>query len=212
AAYPHTPPATNVRPDNLAYVIYTSGSTGKPKGVGGTGRAIVNRLTWNEPGLDLNDIYVQKTTLNFIDALWEIFMPLLRGAHVIMFDNLRSQTIDFFRKCEDSDVNRIVVVPSFLSSLLDDPRDIEIRKIGYISCSGEELPADLFRRFKLSYPDIILTNIYGASEFWDACLWLSSCSGLRVPIGRPIQNLQLYVLDTRRELLPVGVAGEICIG
>ncbi len=214
---PSTAPPAATLPDNLAYVLYTSGSTGRPKGVMGAHRAIVNRLHWDPPQPVRDEVYAYKTTLGFIDSLWEIFMPLIRGqSTVIVPEELAgdpSRCIDLLAR---EGVTRIVLVPSFLRSLLDSPKDLAglLPKLRHWACSGEALTAPLAAAFAARLPDAELFNIYGTSEFWDAT-WFSAQgrdgrAGVR--IGSPIANMRAIVLSADLELTPTNVVGELFIG
>ena len=215
-ACPAIPLPSLTRPDNLAYVLHTSGTTGDAKGVMGTHRALVNRLAWDIGPAQPDDVYVQKTTLSFIDSLWEIFMPLTRGrVSVIAPDEAASDPGIFVDLLSREGVTRIVVVPSFLQLLLDQP-DLARRlpRLRHCACSGEVLPASLVATFRARLPNVELVNIYGTSEFWDAT-WCQAGGGgetLSVPIGSPIANMRAHILDDRLEPVPINVPGELFVG
>lgn len=213
-------PITNVKSDNLAYVIYTSGSTGLPKGVLGTHKGALNRLTWmwkTYPFAD-KEICCQKTSLGFIDSLWEIFGPLLQGVpSVIIPDETLKDPYQFIKILETNNITRIGLVPSLLHVLLDSCHDLKARlsnlKI-WIS-SGEILSEQLVVRFQTYMPNSILLNLYGMSEVSADSTWcdISQRKFLsRVPIGRPIANTQIYLLDAYLQPAPVGTPGELYIG
>jgi amino acid adenylation domain-containing protein len=214
---PAAAPPVATSPDNLAYLLYTSGSTGRPKGVMGTHRAIVNRLHWDPPRPSGDEVYVQKTTLGFIDSLWEIFMPLIRGqSTVIVPEEVACDPSRFVDLLEREGATRLVLVPSFLRSVLDSPRHLArlLSKLRHWACSGEALSAPLAAAFAARLPEAELFNIYGASEFWDAT-WFAARdrdgrSGVR--IGSPIANMRAIVLDADFEPMPINVAGELFIG
>jgi amino acid adenylation domain-containing protein len=214
---PSTAPPAATCPDNLAYVLYTSGSTGRPKGVMGTHRAIVNRLHWDVPRPVCEEVYVQKTTLGFIDSLWEIFMPLIRGqSTVIVPEEVACDPSRFIDLLAREGATRVVLVPSFLRSVLDSPRDLArlLPKLRHWACSGEALMAPLAGAFAARLPGAELFNIYGTSEFWDAT-WFAAGdqdgrSGVR--IGSPIANMRAIVLGADFEPTPINVAGELFIG
>ncbi|MGJ7537622.1 MULTISPECIES: MupA/Atu3671 family FMN-dependent luciferase-like monooxygenase, partial [unclassified Variovorax] len=220
AAEPHTNPTDEhrtrpLRPLGLAYVLYTSGSTGKPKGVGGTYQAIANRLHWDIQGSEADTAYAQKTTHNFIDFLWETFMPLLAGQRVIIVPPQAgrdvAQLVDLLAAHK---VQRIVLVPSLLQAMLEHGSDVSQRLVHlrYWVCSGEALTPSLANRFKEVFSDALLLNIYGTSEFWDATAWaVEPRSETNVPIGSPIAGMQAYVLDAQLRPVPAGVAGELYI-
>ncbi len=210
----------HVRPEDPAYVMYTSGSTGRPKGVVGTHRATVNRLSWmwREYPFQAAEVCCQKTSLSFVDSVWEVFGPLLGGApSVIIPDEAVKDIGGLVETLAANRVTRIVLVPSLLRAILDHSNDLHRRLPAlklWIS-SGEALSHDLAQRFFDCMPGHTLLNLYGSTEVAaDATYYevghkprLSS-----VPIGRPISNTQAYVLDHRRQLVPVNVQGEIYIG
>jgi amino acid adenylation domain-containing protein len=206
--------------EDLAYVIYTSGSTGTPKGVEGTHRASMNRFEWMwktypfGPG----ETCCQKTALSFVDSIWEIFGPLLGGVrNVIIPEQVLLETEQFVQLLAKYEVSRIVLVPSLLRVLLDQYPDLAARLpiLTLWSASGEALTADLARSFIRALPRATLLNIYGSSEVAADVTWhevrekdTTSC----VPIGKPISNTQIYILDRYLNPVPAGVRGEIHVG
>jgi len=219
-AYPRDNPAIGGGPGHLAYVIYTSGSTGQPKGVRGTHRGMVNVVGWLNgaypPGP--GQVAAQRTSLVFVDAVWEIFAPLLAGIPlVIAQDEVARDPGLYVEFAERHRVTRTVVVPSFLNVLLQVGGDLSARLASarYWFSSGEPLSAELAGRFRDRLPGAVLLNIYGSSEVSaDATYYdcTASTGEGTIPIGRPIANTQAYILDTNLEPVPVGVAGEIHIG
>ena len=212
------PPATAIA-ENAAYVIYTSGSTGKPKGVVGLHGATVNRLEWMyrrypfAPG----EVCCQKTSLSFVDSIWEIFGPLLAGVPlVILPDEVVKDADRFVDALSAASVTRLVLVPSLLRAMLGTGEVLSTRlpKLKHWTCSGEALSLDLANSFKQQFPDALLLNLYGSSEVAaDVSYYETSEHELRdIPLGRPIANTQLYVLDSNMEPVPVGVIGEIYAG
>ena len=170
-ANPATPPPNATTLDHLVYILYTSGSTGQPKGVMGTHRAVVNRLNWDVMQESSDEVYVQKTTPNFIDALWDIFMPLIRGqSTVIVPEDIARDPERLIDLMAREGATRIVLVPSLLRTILASPKDLAQRlpKMRHWACSGEPLSAPLAAAFHARLPHAELFNIYGTSEFWDA--------------------------------------------
>jgi amino acid adenylation domain-containing protein len=209
-----------VSSQDLAYLIYTSGSTGAPKGVEGIHQASINRFAWmwHAYPFDASDVCCQKTALSFVDSVWEIFGPLLQGvpnlivpAHVVL--NPRQ----LVRLLAEHRITRIVQVPSLLRMLLDQIDDLaaKLPNLRLWSVSGETLPPDLVERFRKSLPHARLLNIYGSSEVAADITWHEvgeSDSARSVPIGRPISNTQIYILDRSLNPVPIGVRGEIHVG
>lgn len=205
------------RPDNLAYVIYTSGSTGKPKGAMNTHRAIVNRLVWMQEAYRLRstDRVLQKTPISFDVSVWELFWPLLYGAQMVLARPGGHQDPSYLAEViEQQRVTIMHFVPSMLSVFLQRADLRRIRTLRHTFCSGEALSVDAQNRFLRTLPGR-LHNLYGPTEAAvDVTAW--ECQVLdpqaSVPIGRPIANIRLYILDRHREPTPLGVAGELYIG
>ncbi|NOT55711.1 MAG: amino acid adenylation domain-containing protein [Deltaproteobacteria bacterium] len=211
---------SGVHAEDLAYVIYTSGSTGTPKGVLAPHRASVNRFSWmwRQWPFRAEEVCCQKTTLNFVDSVWEIFGPLLQGIqNVIIPDDVLENPERLVDSLATHRVTRIVLVPSFLRFLLDNIPDLG-RKVPDLKLwitSGEALTLPLARRFEEQLPDATLVNLYGSSEVAaDVTSYVvkNSQSLDRIPIGRPIANTQIHVLDPAGNLVPIGVVGEIHAG
>ncbi len=214
---PADDPGAGAGPDNAAYVIYTSGSTGRPKGVVNTHRGIVNRLHWmqREYRLTRDDVVLQKTPMSFDVSVWEFFWPLLSGARLVLARPGGHKDAGYLRELITArGVTTAHFVPSMLAAFLAEDGDCP--SLRRVICSGEELPADLARRFVARF-DAELHNLYGPTEAAiDVSHWHCRpelLAGLaRVPIGRPIDNVQLHVLDAGMRPVPVGVPGELHIG
>lgn len=213
-------PDSGVHSDDLAYVIYTSGSTGTPKGILSPHRASVNRFSWmwRQWSFQPGEVCCQKTTLNFVDSVWEIFGPLLQGVpNVIIPDEVLEDPDRLIDTLAAYRVTRIVLVPSFLRFLFDSIPDLgsKIPDLKLWITSGEALTLQLARRFEENLPDATLVNLYGSSEVAaDVTGYvISNSRSLEcIPIGRPIANTQIYVLDPEFNPVPIGVAGEIYVG
>lgn len=211
-------PVFNLTSDNLAYVLYTSGSTGTPKGVLGRHRSAVNRLSWNPYPFEPGEICCQKTSLNFVDSIWEMFAPLLHGLRTaIVSDETVKDPHRLVQTLSQKQVTRLVLVPSLLRVLLDTFPDLQNRlpKLKYWVSSGEALSVELCQRFREQMPESILINLYGSSEVSADVTWYDTSKNQPrsgVPIGRPIPNMQVYVLNDRLQQVPIGVPGELCIG
>ena len=212
-----------VTPDDLAYMIYTSGSTGKPKGALNRHRGIVNRLLWmqGEYKLDATDRVLQKTPFSFDVSVWEFFLPLLSGARLVMAEPGGHRDPAYL--AEVIGVQSITVlhfVPSMLRAFLEEPLAARCgATLRDVMCSGEALPYDLQQRFfTIVCGDahrVGLHNLYGPTECAvDVSYWACVRDDERriVPIGRPVANTQLYVLDEAMEPVPIGVAGELYLG
>ncbi|NJM23735.1 MAG: AMP-binding protein, partial [Richelia sp. SM1_7_0] len=156
-------------PDDLAYAIYTSGSTGKPKAVLGKVRGIINRLNWMWETLPFaaSEICIQKTSINFVDHVAEIFSPLLKGIPLVVVpDSIRGDVSRLMSLLSDKKITRIVVVPSLLKAMLDNaPQQLtKLRYLKYVFCSGEALPIGLAEAFHQKLSSARLFNLYGSSE------------------------------------------------
>lgn len=206
------------RPDDPAYVIYTSGSTGRPKAVVNHHRGIVNRLTWmqREYGLDSSDAVLQKTPFSFDVSVWEFCWPLLTGARLVVArpDGHKDPAYlaDLIR---EQGVTTLHFVPSMLEVFAEVVDLGSLASVRRVICSGEALPADLARRVLAGAPWCGLHNLYGPTEAAvDVSHWTVPpvADAALVPIGRPVDNTRLYVLDGNLEPVPPGVAGELCLG
>ncbi|HEV7396535.1 MAG TPA: amino acid adenylation domain-containing protein [Pyrinomonadaceae bacterium] len=220
-------PAVASEFSDRAYVLYTSGSSGRPKGVEGTHRGALNRMQWmwERYPFQHGEVCCQKTNLGFVDSVWEIFGPLLAGVpSVILPQEAVLDPDEMLRRLAENRITRIVLVPSLLRALLEHAPNLGERlpDLKLWSCSGEVLPWELAKKFRNAYPSATLLNIYGSSEVsadvtWHEVTAAEAESGdteatTSVPIGRPISNNQVYVLDEHMNPVPVGVRGEIYVG
>ncbi len=211
------PPDVTVRPDHLAYVIYTSGSTGRPKGARNLHRAICNRLLWmqDEYQLSADDRVLQKTSFSFDVSGWELFWPLISGARMVLArPGGHRDSAYLVHLMGEQQITRTHFVPSMLRAFLSDPNVSRCTSLRQVVCSGEELPFELQQRF-FERLDAKLDNLYGPTEAAiDVSFWRCDPRQQRgpVPIGRPVANVQLYILDKALEPVPIGFAGELHIG
>ena len=203
--------------DDLAYVIYTSGSTGQPKGAMNTHRAISNRIQWMQEafGLTAADRVLQKTPFSFDVSVWEFFWPLLYGAQLVIAEPGGHRDSTYLAQLiVERGVTTIHFVPSMLQLFLEDPRASDCASLKRVICSGEALPKAVQDRF-FARLDAQLHNLYGPTEAavdvtWWACDPQSDLPF--VPIGKPIANTQMHVLDEELRPVPIGTAGELFIG
>jgi amino acid adenylation domain-containing protein len=211
--------------DNLAYVIYTSGSTGRPKGVMSTHRGIVNRIAWMQRayGLTPADRVLQKTPVSFDVSVWELFWPLAVGARLVLArPGGQRDPAYLMRRIEEQEVTTLHFVPSMLQVFLAQPGLGRCRSLRRVMASGEALPAELAARFHELLGDALgtagtteLHNLYGPTEASvdvTAHRTLPGPARRAVPIGRPIANLGLWLLDPELQPVPLGVPGELYIG
>jgi amino acid adenylation domain-containing protein len=203
--------------ENLAYVIYTSGSTGQPKGVMIPHRGIVNRLMWMQEQYQLTheDRVLQKTPFSFDVSVWEFFWPLLAGAALVICQPRRHGDSEYLIDLIARErVTTLHFVPSMLSQFLEDQGVQKCVSVRQVICSGEALPASVVERF-FRCMKAELHNLYGPTEASvDVTYWkCRQGEGDRaVPIGHPIANTQIYVLDESLNPVPVGVQGDLYIG
>jgi len=217
AAYSPENPTSKVTTKNLAYVIYTSGSTGKPKGAMNTHKGLCNRLLWMQDTYQLTatDKVLQKTPFSFDVSVWEFFWPLLTGASLVLAKPGGHQDSHYLvQLIAQEEITTLHFVPSMLQVFLE---EIELEKCGSIKqviCSGEALSFDLQKRFFERF-NADLHNLYGPTEAAiDVTYWACQPNSNEkiVPIGRPIANTQIYILDKHLQPVPIGVSGELHIG
>ena len=218
AGEPDSAPASDVQPENLAYVIYTSGSTGRPKGAMNTHLAVVNGLLWMQDAYRLEpaDRVLQKTPFSFDLSVWELFWPLATGACLIVARPGGHRDPGYLIELVRGErVTMMHFVPSLLRSFLEAADVEECTTLRQVICIGEALLPDDQERFFARLPAVELDNLYGPAE---AAVSISAWRCERgsdrptVPIGRPIANTQLHVLDRHLQRTPIGVAGELYIG
>jgi amino acid adenylation domain-containing protein len=209
--------ASGVASDNLAYVMYTSGSTGRPKGVMVAHRSVVNHLRWRNEYFPLTpaDRGLQKASLSFDDSVWEIFEPLLAGAQLVLAPPaVRADSAQLVRLIAERSVTTACFVPSLLQVVLEEPELENCVSLRRVTTGGESLSVELQDRF-FSRLQASLHNGYGPTEATiSATFWTCQRDGhyQPVPIGQPIANTSVYVLDPQLQPVPIGVPGELCIG
>jgi amino acid adenylation domain-containing protein len=210
-------PGVEMGPEDLAYMIYTSGSTGKPKGALNTHRGICNRLLWMQDrySLTATDRVLLKTPFSFDVSVWEFFWPLLAGAQLVLAEPGGHRDSAYLVKLiREQQITVAHFVPSMLRILLEEKGVEGCTSLRHVICSGEALPFDLQERF-FDLLSSELHNLYGPTETAvDVTSWTCKRNSERkiVPIGKPVANTQVYVLDRYLQLLPVGVPGELYIG
>ncbi|EHY87750.1 non-ribosomal peptide synthetase [Saccharomonospora azurea] len=202
----------------LAYLIYTSGSTGKPKAAMIAHRAIVNRLLWMHDtyGLTEQDSVLQKTPFSFDVSVWEFFWPLLAGARLVLArpDGHRDPAY-LAEVIRAENVTTMHFVPSMLRVFVEEPDLERCTTLRQVFASGEALQYAVQQRFYERLPRADLHNLYGPTEAAvDVTHWTCLREGgpVNVPIGRPVANTRIYILDRNLRPVPVGVPGELHIG
>ncbi|MGC1377497.1 MAG: amino acid adenylation domain-containing protein, partial [Anaerolineales bacterium] len=211
-----TPVLNVVEPDHLAYVIYTSGSTGKPKGTMIFHRTIVNHMLWMQNTFPLTDgdSVLQKTPFSFDASVWEFYAPLLNGARLVLARPGGQQDSAYL--CEtivEQNITTLQLVPAMLRMLLAEPAFKNCRSLKRVFCGGEVLPEDSVENF-FAVLNAELINLYGPTEATiDTTSYTCERKSIQraIPIGRPIANVQIYLLDADLQPTPMGVSGELYI-
>jgi amino acid adenylation domain-containing protein len=219
AGRPEAAPDSAADPSSLAYTIYTSGSTGRPKGAGVSHRAIVNRLCWMQSAYRLTaaDRVLQKTPFSFDVSVWELFWPLITGARLVMAPpGAHQDPAQMAALIRNHGITTLHFVPSMLQVFLEQQGLAEAcGSVRQVFASGEALPFELKERFLSRLPGTALHNLYGPTEAAvDVTFHACEPGGERriVPIGRPISNTSILLLDAEGEPVPIGVPGELHIG
>jgi len=221
------PPAENVAPasaspQSVAYVIYTSGSTGQPKGVEVPHKGVVNRLLWMQEayGLEPGECVLQKTPMTFDVSVWEFFWPLMTGARLFLADPGAHRDPRYVaRIIHEQAVTTLHFVPPMLDLFLAESGLAELKSLRRVICSGEALRPESVRRFfDVFKPEMHATelhNLYGPTEASiDVTAWQCRPEDADgpIPIGRPVANTQIHVLDANGFPSPIGMPGELYIG
>jgi enterobactin synthetase component F len=209
------------RPEHTAYIIFTSGSTGRPKGVMVGQTAIVNRLLWMQDKYPLtaNDVVAQKTPCSFDVSVWEFWWPFITGAKLVMAEpEAHRDPLALQQFFADVGVTTTHFVPSMLAAFVASLTDENVsacRTLKQVFCSGEALPTALCREWE-QLTHAPLHNLYGPTEAAVDVSWypafgpeLAAVSGSSVPIGFPVWNTGLRILDAQMRPVPFGVAGDL---
>jgi amino acid adenylation domain-containing protein len=221
-ALPEAPPVagnhTLAGPQDLAYVMYTSGSTGQPKGVMIEHRSIINQLEWMvrifsiSPGQRV----LQKTPFGFDPSVWELFCPLISGATLVMLDpGVHVDPLQVGAAIREHQITTLMFVPTMLEAFVESGGASGCTSVRHVASGGEVLTGSLVRRFYETFPrDVELRNIYGPTETSvNSTSWPCEVGDeAEVPIGRPIANTKIYLLNPQLHLVPIGVAAELCVG
>jgi len=215
-------------PGQLAYVIYTSGSTGQPKGAMNTHAGVLNRLAWMQAAYDVTpaDRVLQKTSISFDVSVWELFLPLGTGATLVLArPGGQQDPVYLAGLMTEAGVTMAHFVPAMLEAFVAAGGLASCDSVRLLVSSGEALPGALASRVTDAWPGQ-LENLYGPTEAAvdvtrQSCdaergmrsqLSIAPVATATVPIGRPVANTQIYVVDRAGQPVPIGVVGELLIG
>ncbi len=207
---------SGVNKDNLAYIIYTSGSTGLPKGAMNTHWGLLNHKLWMQEAYRLTpeDRVLQKTPFSFDVSVWEFFWPLITGATLVMARPEGHKDPQYLIKTiVEQGITIIHFVPSMLAIFLEQPNVRDCISLRQVFCSGEALSINLLQKYRAVFK-IPIHNVYGPAECSDVSTAWTDDRGESlkvVPIGKPISNVRVYILDQYQNPVPIGVAGELYV-
>ncbi|MEZ2336290.1 amino acid adenylation domain-containing protein [Mucilaginibacter sp. RCC_168] len=212
------PPPVKINPSSLAYVLYTSGSTGAPKGVMIEHKGMLNHLLAKVADLELSysSVCIQNAAAGFDISVWQFFSVLLVGGKtVIIRDEVIHDITRFLYAVQKAEATILEVVPSYLSVMLDQ-MDHESLKLDlkYLLVTGEAFKAGLVNRWFTLFPTIKVINAYGPTEASDDIthyIMDRPANDGYLPIGKPVQNMNVFILNEDFGLCPKGVRGEICV-
>jgi amino acid adenylation domain-containing protein/thioester reductase-like protein len=218
--WPDCDPPLRTRPDSLAYVIYTSGSTGIPKGAMVDQQGMLNNLWSKRRWLTLGpeDVIAQTASQCFDISVWQFLSALLFGAKVHVFpDDITGDPAAWLNAVEEHGITVMEAVPSLIGGMLEVHAVPPLSQLRWVLPTGEELSPDLCHDWFRRFPRVALLNAYGPAECADDValhpLTRPPAEGtVHVPIGRPNDNIKLYVLNAFLDPQPVGVTGELCVG
>jgi len=216
---PVTPLFTVPAPNDLAYIIYTSGSTGKPKGVMVEHAGMLNHLfaKINDLKMDTTTIMAYTASYTFDISVWQMFAALLSGGRTVVYTEAQiHHPAALLRSISRDAITVLELVPSYLAAILMEDNNVPLESLQYLLVTGEPVSQALLSKWfnHAEYGSIPVVNAYGPTEASDDIthhFMYSTPVRNNVPLGKPIQNLRIYILDTARQLCPVGVAGEICV-
>ena len=209
--------SSGATPEDPAYVIYTSGSTGRPKGVVVPHRAVVNYIHWMRTAFphDTSDAVLQKAPVSFDASVWELYLPLFSGARMVLARAGGASDASYLVEAlQQYAITSVQFVPSQLQVLLEVGGLERCGDLRRLFCGGEALPSELLERVAQVLPRVEVTNLYGPTETTVySTRWTLERAHFdgSAPIGRPIANTQVYVLDAALQPMPIGVAGELYI-
>lgn len=207
-------------PDNLAYLIYTSGSTGKPKGTMIEHRGMLNHLLAMVDQLELNSgsRIAQNASFTFDISVWQLLNAIIVGGCTVIYD--QATILDpplFLESVISNNINILQVVPSYLKTMLDimdQDKHHDLNGLKYLLVTGEAVNQQLLKRWFNIFPAVKVVNAYGPAEAADdITLYImdKAPETVNIPVGKPIQNMKIYILDRLQNLCPIGISGEIYV-
>ncbi|MBS0651346.1 MAG: amino acid adenylation domain-containing protein, partial [Verrucomicrobia bacterium] len=211
-------PELSFSQDQLAYIIYTSGSTGRPKGVAIDYRSINDRVLWKNVAYPLcpHDVMLHTYSFIFDGSIINYFWPLSVGASLVIATNEEQiDSLALIHLIKQHSVTTMDLLPSLLQNLLEEENVADCSSLRIVFSGGEALLGSTIQSFYQKFPKIKLHNTYGPTEATvEASAWecRSDYIGSIAPIGKPIAGTHLFILDTNRNIVPIGVPGELHIG
>lgn len=206
--------------DDLAYVIYTSGSTGKPKGAMVEHIGMLNHMQAKITDIEINQysVIAQNASHCFDISIWQMFSAMLVGGTTVIYSNeMNFDPLKLVNQIEQDGITILELVPSILSIMLNylENHSIPLTHLNYLLVTGEPVKATFIKKWFELYPNIKVVNAYGPTEASDDVTHhiMSQAPDEHgiVPIGKPIQNFRIYIVDQHMNLCPIGVKGEICV-
>ena len=209
-------PVCNVTPDNLAYVIYTSGSTGIPKGVSVVHRGVVRLVkSSNYADFSASQVFLQLAPLAFDASTFEVWGALLNGARLVLFPSDKPSLDELGQIIDRYNVSIIWLTAGLFHLMVDEQLE-SLRPLQQLLAGGDVLSVNHVQRFREALPNCRLINGYGPTESttFTCCYPIEDAKNLgsSVPIGRPIANTEVYILNPQLQPMPIGAIGEIYIG
>lgn len=210
-------PDSGVTADNLAYIIYTSGSTGKPKGVLIEHRGVINKIVNFKDDIEFTPDYrfTLLASYAFDASIGQMFMPLCKGCPLfLMTKEQQNDPESYWEFLHAHQINVIYTAASFLSPMLDTPRDLKGLEVKAVFLGAEAFPLTLLSKIRKKLNAGYIVNMYGPTETTVNCVMhtVKGTPQKAIPLGKPLPNYTAYVLDSDGNVCPVGVPGEIHIG
>jgi amino acid adenylation domain-containing protein len=223
-----SPAKTSSTSKNLAYIIFTSGSTGKPKGAMVLQKGMINHLysKIRDLGITSDDYVAQNASQCFDISVWQYLAALLVGGKIEIFpDEIAHDAERLLEKVEKNKITILEIVPSFMSvmiEMIETKSGYTFKNLRWLVPTGEALPPELAAKWLQNFPNVPLINAYGPTECSDDVTHypihkVDDFNNFSVPIGRPIANTQILILDKNKRIVPIGVVGELyvagdCVG